>query len=93
MLLASESYAPLTHRGLPHRAEAPQAVTINPALARLAASRTVLLLQGPVGPFFDRLASWLGSRGARVHRVAFQGGDEFDAKALEPVKFSGTVAE
>ncbi len=93
MLLASDSYAPLTHRGLPHRADAPQAVTINPALARLADSRTVLLLQGPVGPLFDRIATWLVSRGARVHRVAFQGGDEFDAKTLDPLRFQGTLAE
>ena len=93
MLLASDSYAPSAHRGMPHRVDAPHAVTINPALARLAESRTVLLLQGPVGPFFDRLSSWLSRRGSNVHRVAFQGGDEFDTQSVEPLRFSGGVDE
>jgi capsule polysaccharide modification protein KpsS len=30
-----------------------QAITCNPALTTLLQSRSVLLLQGPVGPFFD----------------------------------------
>lgn len=35
----------------------------------------VLLLQGPVGPFFHRLARDLTNSGAQVHKVNFIGGD------------------
>lgn len=37
--------------------------------------RRVLLLQGPIGPFFDRLAADLRTNGATVLRVCFNGGD------------------
>ncbi|MEA3121373.1 MAG: capsular polysaccharide export protein [Paraburkholderia sp.] len=37
--------------------------------------KTVLLLQGPVGPYFRRLARELGAAGARVIKVNFNGGD------------------
>src|SRR5690606_20371394 len=39
--------------------------------------RGFLLLQGPHGPFFDRLGSLLQATGAEVWRVAFNAGDEF----------------
>jgi capsular polysaccharide export protein len=91
MLLASDTYAPSPHRGAQQRAETPQAVAINPALALLARSRCVMLLQGPVGPFFDRLAGWLHRRGTQVHRVVFQGGDAFDCRAVDPIRFDGRV--
>ncbi len=37
--------------------------------------RRVLLLQGPVGPFFRRLARDLEKAGATVHKINFNGGD------------------
>lgn len=37
--------------------------------------RRVLLLQGPVGPFFWRAAKWLRSQGATVRKLNFNGGD------------------
>ena len=37
--------------------------------------KRVLLLQGPVGPFFRRLATLLEQVGAQVHKVNFNGGD------------------
>lgn len=37
--------------------------------------RRVLLLQGPVGPFFWRAAKWLRSQGATTHKINFNGGD------------------
>jgi len=37
--------------------------------------KRVLLLQGPVGPFFRRLAARLRAAGAEVHKVNFNGGD------------------
>lgn len=68
-------------------------VHANPALLQLAASRSVLLLQGPLGPFFDRLIGWLLARGAQVNRVAFQAGDEADCQALTPHCFVGPPQE
>ena len=38
-------------------------------------AKKVLLLQGPVGPFFRRLAKRLRAAGAEVHKVNFNGGD------------------
>ena len=37
--------------------------------------RTVLLLQGPVGPYFRRLSRELTRQGARVLKLNFNGGD------------------
>lgn len=62
-------------------------VSTNPALQGLTAARRVLLLQGPVGPFFDRLTRWLVGRGTEVRRVVFQGGDEHDCRLVEPFRF------
>lgn len=39
------------------------------------AGRRVLLLQGPLGPFFRRLAQDLRAAGAEVHKIDFNGGD------------------
>lgn len=49
--------------------------------------RTFLFLQGPHGPFLDRLARMLRRAGARVWRVGFNGGDRafwFDAASYIP---------
>jgi len=40
-------------------------------------NKRVLLLQGPLGPFFRRLARDLESAGAKVFKVNFNGGDWF----------------
>lgn len=66
-------------------------VTGNPALLKLALSKRVLLLQGPVGHFFDRLTRWLQSNGTQVHRIAFQAGDRRDCRALQPIEFAGNI--
>lgn len=71
----------------------PARVPGNPALQHLARARGVLLLQGPVGPFFDRLTRWLIGCGAAVHRVAFQPGDVRDCRACSPIRFGGNAAE
>ena len=74
-------------------AASPISVADNPALWRLAGARRVLLLQGPVGPFFDRLTEWLADRGASVHRVVFQRGDQLDCTTVEPAVFRGSLSE
>jgi len=53
----------------------------------------VLLLQGSVGPFFDRLAHWLHGQGAQVHRVVFHAGDQRDCRAIAPIAFRGRLDE
>lgn len=59
----------------------------HPALAQLQAARHVLLLQGPVGPFFDRLAARLQAQGSTVQRVAFHPGDVADSRCVRPLTF------
>ncbi len=49
----------------------------NPALQQLMTTRSLLMLQGPIGPLFDRIARWKRSGGHRVLRVVFNGGDKF----------------
>lgn len=39
--------------------------------------RNILMLQGPVGPFFNRLSQDLRWAGANVHKINFNGGDWF----------------
>lgn len=48
-----------------------------PAEPGPAGQRVFLLLQGPHGPFFDRLGALLRAAGATVWRCAFNAGDEF----------------
>lgn len=69
-----------------------RSVSTNPAFERIQSSSSFLLLQGPLGPFFDRLTHWLQERGKRVSRVAFQAGDVHDCRAIEPVIYRGTPA-
>ena len=71
----------------------PIRVAQNPAVNLLSKAKQVLLLQGPVGPFFDRLAAWLQKNGAKVHRVVFQGGDKHDCKLLAPIAYKGTLED
>lgn len=70
-----------------------EAVACNPALLTLARSRCVLLLQGPVGPFFNRLSRWLLSNGSAVHRVLFQAGDQIDCSVGRPIVFAGDAGQ
>ena len=54
--------------------------TVVPAVSRSAeqepSKESVLLLQGPVGPFFSRIAEDLSQRGFVVHKINFNGGDK-----------------
>ena len=61
--------------------------SIEGALLRVARStpavpRRVLLLQGPAGPFFHRLALALDARGTTVDRVRFNPGDVMFCRAM-----------
>ena len=46
-------------------------------LADLPVYQNVLLLQGPVGPFFSKLASFFRQRGTKTHKINFNPGDEW----------------
>lgn len=63
---------------------------VDPAMARgEATSRRILLLQGPVGPFFRKLQRSLEARGADVTRVLFNSGDVLFAPQTGTVRFHG----
>lgn len=47
------------------------------ALGDLPSYSSVLLLQGPVGPFFQKLGDYWRKRGAKVYKVNFNGGDDW----------------
>jgi len=65
--------------------------TTNPAFRQLEKSHRILLLQGPVGAFFDRLTRWLLMQEKQVYRIAFQGGDLYDSKIIKPESYQGTL--
>lgn len=48
---------------------------------KLLLSKKVLLLQGPMGDFFYRLAKWLNSKNIECYKVNFNGGDRFFYKS------------
>ena len=43
----------------------------------LESAENILLLQGPVGDFFQRLAGWLTANGKTVHKFNFNAGDDY----------------
>ena len=75
------------------KSSAPESTSCNPALRCLQSAQSVLLLQGPVGAFFDRLTTWLTQQGAQVKRVAFQGGDVYDSQVLKPIAFRSSLQD
>lgn len=76
-----------------------------PSLSNSADGRVFLLLQGPHGPYFDRLGALLRGSGAKAWRVGFNAGDEFfwsdrdhfiahvDAPDLWPAHLERIIAE
>jgi len=53
--------------------------------------RDVLLLQGPIGPFFSRFAEELFDRGFNVHKVNLNGGDKFFYSQPGAMDYGGEV--
>ncbi len=54
--------------------------------------RSFLFLQGPIGPFFSRLAQRLAAAGHAVHRINFHGGDRLFWRLPGAVDFRGDEA-
>ena len=44
--------------------------------------KNILLLQGPVGPFFKKLGKQFSKKGARVYRIGLNAGDGFFASSV-----------
>ena len=55
--------------------------------------RDVLMLQGPIGPFFARFASDLEARGFRVTKVNFNGGDRFFWRRPGGIDYTGALED
>lgn len=59
----------------------------------MSEARTYLLLQGPMGSFFKKLASRLRQQGHRTVRVNFNGGDRLHFSSSHAIDFTGTLEE
>jgi capsule polysaccharide modification protein KpsS len=58
-----------------------------------SAPKSVLLLQGPVGPFFRRLADEFIGRGVRVTKVNFNSGDSVYFRGPEVISYRDPIDE
>ena len=57
------------------------------------ANRRVMLLQGPAGPFFKRVAHQLRQRGATLTKVNFNAGDDLFYRGPEVVHYRGSFSD
>ena len=57
------------------------------------ANRRVMLLQGPAGPFFKRVAHQLRQRGATLTKVNFNAGDDLFYRGPEVVHYRGSFGD
>jgi capsule polysaccharide modification protein KpsS len=55
--------------------------------------RHLLLLQGPAGPFFARVARQFRGAGARVTKVNFNGGEDLYYRGPNVVRYRGSLTE
>ncbi len=53
----------------------------------------VLMLQGPVGPFFARFAKDLEKRGFNVFKINFNGGDELFYRRRRSIRYQGKLKD
>ena len=58
------------------------------SMRQLLTHERPLLLQGPMGPFFDHLARYLAAHGQVVRKVHFNGGDEQGFGACEAERYT-----
>jgi len=57
------------------------------------AGRHLLLLQGPAGPFFARVARQFRAAGAQVTKINFNGGEDFYFRGPGIVRYTGARAD
>ena len=63
------------------------------ALTVLLSGKKYLLLQGPMGPFFNDVAEWLESLGRNAVNVVFNGGDRFYCRHRQYLAYYQTPKE
>lgn len=63
------------------------------ALDVLLSGRNYLLLQGPMGWFFQHLADWLRSTNRSVTQVNFNGGDKFFCREKNALAFNNPITQ
>lgn len=59
----------------------------------LLSGKRYLLLQGPMGPFFNDMAEWLESQGREAVNVVFNAGDRFYCRKREYLTYTQTPAQ
>jgi capsular polysaccharide export protein len=64
-----------------------------PGYYHLLQCRRVLMLQGPMGNFFNRVAAWLEQHDIDVRKINFNGGDWFFHRKLNATDFRGALAD
>lgn len=62
-------------------------------MANIPIHNNVLLLQGPIGSFFCRLARHMKSRGSNVYKINFHGGDSIFYRGDGVTPFRGSFSE
>jgi capsular polysaccharide export protein len=62
-----------------------------PGYYNLLQCRRVLMLQGPMGTFFNRVAAWLEAQGIAVKKINFSGGDWLFHRKLDALDYQGTL--
>lgn len=60
-----------------------------PGYYNLLQCRRVLMLQGPMGTFFNRVAAWLKEQDIVVKKINFSGGDWLFHRKLDAVDYKG----
>lgn len=63
------------------------------AAQALLSHQRLLLLQGPMGHFFNQLASWLNRHGAHVAKINFNGGDRLYHRHLDATDYRGRLED
>jgi capsular polysaccharide export protein len=63
-----------------------------PGYYNLLQCNRVLMLQGPMGTFFNRVAAWLNEQGVEVKKINFSGGDWLFHRKLDAVSYKGELA-
>ena len=59
----------------------------------LLSGKRYLLLQGPMGPFFNDMAEWLESQGREATNVVFNAGDRFYCRKRQYLTYTQTPKE
>lgn len=58
-----------------------------PPIQDLLKARKVLLLQGPIGPFFKHFGAWLNTQQIEVSKVNFNGGDWWYGRGIKAYNY------